>query len=544
MESCRFSIIVPAYNAAVTLDETLASIQAQTFPHWEAVIVDDGSTDNTAAIAAHWTQADHRFRLLRQANGGESAARNSGVREARHEWLLFVDADDWIAPTYLERMAQQIIANPRLDAVVCGCVRVTPSGEFGPPGIYEPAFLENLFPEFVRDCPFAIHNAVVRRSLVAAIGEFDTGLVTGADWDFWQRVTRTGARFGLVSEALAFYRMRPGSASSNAERVLLDGQTVIRRGYAHDPRVSNPDPNYVNGLPPVDLPEMLFYHALWPASLLLGQGKDARPLLQLMGELQAPYLDPVKVAACLFEYIPLAASGTSQDWLTLWPVVEERLKAYLAALEKKAEAAELAYRTPRYLEWLILETMNLKQPQTIGLSYGLRINVDDPISEVAVPLEARQLVGVVETKGHYIGTVQIPVSNRAIAGQTIGEAIMTELAWPLMLWRFRINIPSDSPLRLELYRLIQRRRLLTIIPGLMRLAWPLFCWQFRDGLLREPQLLARLLWRMLKMRPLSFALQLIRASYESPPSRVKEILTAMAQRLVHEEGLLIITTST
>src|SRR2546423_3757367 len=104
MGKMQFSVIVPAYNAETTLADTLASLHDQTFPDWEAIIVDDGSTDRTAEIAASWAGQDNRFRLVRQANGGESAARNTGISAAQHNWLLFLDADDWVSRQYLQRM--------------------------------------------------------------------------------------------------------------------------------------------------------------------------------------------------------------------------------------------------------------------------------------------------------------------------------------------------------------------------------------------------------------------------------------------------------
>ena len=76
-------MVVPAYNAADTLGETLGCLQAQTFPSWEAIVVDDGSTDETGAVAAHWAEQDGRIHLLHQPHSGVSAARNAGIQAAR-----------------------------------------------------------------------------------------------------------------------------------------------------------------------------------------------------------------------------------------------------------------------------------------------------------------------------------------------------------------------------------------------------------------------------------------------------------------------------
>jgi len=86
------SIITPAYNAAPTLSETLRSVLNQTYPHWEQIVVDDGSVDGTADVVRPFIREDSRIRMIRQSQGGEAAARNAGLKEAHYEWLLFLDA--------------------------------------------------------------------------------------------------------------------------------------------------------------------------------------------------------------------------------------------------------------------------------------------------------------------------------------------------------------------------------------------------------------------------------------------------------------------
>src|SRR5277367_606695 len=88
------SVIIPVWNGATVLLETLRSLQVQTYANFEAIIVDDGSTDDTAAIAQKFCETDPRFSLIRQANGGVSAARNTAIERAQGEWLAFLDGDD------------------------------------------------------------------------------------------------------------------------------------------------------------------------------------------------------------------------------------------------------------------------------------------------------------------------------------------------------------------------------------------------------------------------------------------------------------------
>lgn len=101
----KFSVVIPAYNVEAYLDECLGSVAAQSFGDWEAIVVDDGSTDNSAALAETWTRKDNRFRILKQTNQGLSSARNAGMHLAQGEYLLFLDGDDWLEPHALQILA-------------------------------------------------------------------------------------------------------------------------------------------------------------------------------------------------------------------------------------------------------------------------------------------------------------------------------------------------------------------------------------------------------------------------------------------------------
>lgn len=99
----KVSIIVPCYNQAAFLPKAIASMQAQTLANWECIIVDDGSTDNTAEVAANMALKDSRIRLIQQLNGGSASARDRGLKEAKGEFIQFLDADDTINTEKLER---------------------------------------------------------------------------------------------------------------------------------------------------------------------------------------------------------------------------------------------------------------------------------------------------------------------------------------------------------------------------------------------------------------------------------------------------------
>ncbi len=102
------SVIVPIYNVEKYLDQCLLSIQQQTYPHLQVILIDDGSTDQSASIAQQFVDKDTRFQLLRQTNAGQSAARNRGIELATGEYISFIDSDDYIAPDFYETLIKAI----------------------------------------------------------------------------------------------------------------------------------------------------------------------------------------------------------------------------------------------------------------------------------------------------------------------------------------------------------------------------------------------------------------------------------------------------
>ena len=345
------SVIIPAFNAADTIDETLQSLQAQTHRHWEAVVVDDGSTDRTGEIAGAFAAVDTRIRVVRQPNGGMTVARNNAIRKASFDWLCFLDADDWILPSFLERMTGVLESDRSLDAVHCGWANVAPEGT----KISETYCAESgdLFHLFARLCGFVVHACIVRRSLVESVGCFDTSFRVSADWDLWQRIARAGARFGRISDVLAFYRIRPRATWINAEKYLAQGIEIIKQGHSPDPRVPSAVPAHRAGLPNDDLPRSLYRFVCWPASFALGSGEDARPFLKALDGLNHPELEPKLVAEVIFYGALLSRCQAPSAWKGFWPVLEQNTGLFLEALEIQSGAAGLGKRVRSILEKMI-----------------------------------------------------------------------------------------------------------------------------------------------------------------------------------------------
>lgn len=229
------SVIIPCYNAAQYVGDALDSVIAQTYPHWEAIVVNDGSTDSSADVVRSYMATDPRIRLINQVNRGLGAARNAGIAEAQGEWFLFLDADDTIAANMLFRATDDAIANGA-QIVVTGWTAWYPSLEIhhdqGAPaygGFVERLYHQNQMP---------VHAALVHRSVMERAGTFDEELRHVHDWDLWIRAARAGCRFSVLPECLAVYRMLPASLSRRPLSFYEAGLEVLRRAHSADPRLS------------------------------------------------------------------------------------------------------------------------------------------------------------------------------------------------------------------------------------------------------------------------------------------------------------------
>src|SRR5258708_444396 len=193
--SDQVSVVIPAYNYAHFLTEAIASALAQTRTDFELIVVDDGSTDNTPEVCARCT--DPRVRTVRQPNAGLSAARNTGIREARFPYVAFLDADDRWEPEFLSAVFREFHRlGPAFLAVGTACSRMDASGEpLAPPRQNFLHTSELTAASFcLRNRPLS-SSVVVRRDVFEECGGFDLSLRSSEDRDMWIRLTTRGHRF-------------------------------------------------------------------------------------------------------------------------------------------------------------------------------------------------------------------------------------------------------------------------------------------------------------------------------------------------------------
>jgi peptidoglycan/xylan/chitin deacetylase (PgdA/CDA1 family) len=175
--------------------------------------------------------------VLHADAGCAAKARNIGLDAATGGFVLFLDADDWIAPPCLERMVSALEASPQASVVYCAYQRVTPQGRLtAPKWSGQIAGAPQEF--FARRFDSAIHCFLARRTIVAQVGGFDPTLRTCEDWDLWRRTALTGAVFVGIADVLAFYRMSSQSLTADRRQLIHDAMTVLGRGFgsAEQPR--------------------------------------------------------------------------------------------------------------------------------------------------------------------------------------------------------------------------------------------------------------------------------------------------------------------
>lgn len=211
-----FSVLIAAYNGAETLPGALDSLLAQSRPDWEAIVVDDGSTDDTALVAQSFADRDDRITVIRKPNGGTSSARNAAAAVARGPLYALLDQDDYYLPDYLLRMGSFIDEHPQFDIFSCNAYHLYEDGSMAPRHPVDGAVRSFSLDDMIEGCRI-LPQAVFRRAVFEGIGGFDEDpRCWTEDYDFWLRAMSCGARHIYNPEPLAVYRCTSSQKSASA----------------------------------------------------------------------------------------------------------------------------------------------------------------------------------------------------------------------------------------------------------------------------------------------------------------------------------------
>lgn len=215
------SVVIPLYNKAEYIAETIKSVLTQTFRNFELIIVNDGSTDSSLEVVKSFS--DNRIKIINKTNGGESSARNVGIKSSISPYVALLDADDLWEPTFLYEMAGLIERYPEAALFGSGYVFIDKNGCQRNPQIGLPpnfvGYINNYFELAITNPLYSSSSSVIKKFELDTIGMFDESLSKGPDLDMWIKIA-LNYKVAYLNKPLSYYRL--GSTKSamgtNVER--------------------------------------------------------------------------------------------------------------------------------------------------------------------------------------------------------------------------------------------------------------------------------------------------------------------------------------
>jgi glycosyltransferase involved in cell wall biosynthesis/peptidoglycan/xylan/chitin deacetylase (PgdA/CDA1 family) len=410
------SFVIPVRNGERYLIETLECLVQQSRTDWEAIVVDDGSTDDSLAIAQRYQAKDRRFISVRQSQAGVSAARNYGASIAQSNWLTFLDSDDLLDPTYVERM----LAADEADLRVCGWRR------FNETGADQSSPVRRTFDEsdLGSSCPFAIHAVVLSADRFRDVGGFDLTLAQCEDWDLWSRLMKSRITYQPIDAVLAFYRVRADSASMVAERAVDDSRRVIHQIF---------DTASNDNKEPARADESFALFLVWVAAKQLGGGRNFSEVLGKIPRCAAERVSESDLASRIVQGL---CFGRGQLFSAAQDVTEKVGDALVEFVREVTQAFEPPKSAPQVMA-AIAELLPPLSPDDTWVLAGSKayIRADFlkfvPELTVANQMTDRAAIEIVH-EGRSYGTIELPVVNGLLPVPLIEDAIAANNAWVIL----------------------------------------------------------------------------------------------------------------
>jgi glycosyltransferase involved in cell wall biosynthesis len=243
MSTALVSIVVPCYNYAHYLGYTLENVRGQRYPHWECIVVDDGSTDHTDEVAEQFRSGDARFRYIRQENKGLSGARNTGIAASRGKYIQLLDSDDLIHPDKLAIQVAILESDERIGITYGKSLffqtdnpgRLYPSrgltSEDRQDVLRGGGSGKEMLKRLVVDNIMEVSCALARASLFAQVGTFDETYRSYEDWQYWIRCAVADVLFDYSPEAGTETYIRTGHQSMMADKRKLVTYGICLRKF-------------------------------------------------------------------------------------------------------------------------------------------------------------------------------------------------------------------------------------------------------------------------------------------------------------------------
>lgn len=226
------SVVMPAYNSADFIREAIESVLNQTYPHFELIVIDDGSSDNTVQIVEEYQARDPRVKLIKQQNAGVGAARNVGISTAQHPWIALMDSDDIALPERFEKQIAAIEANPDVVMWSSETRNMSDTGQARQESKYGGPTSREEFNDLRRRGQMiylATTAAIFRKDIAEQIGGFDPRFRSAGDTEFWDRMAAHGPTLALA-EPLVLYRLhRQGIMAKRFAELYRNTQYLEKR---------------------------------------------------------------------------------------------------------------------------------------------------------------------------------------------------------------------------------------------------------------------------------------------------------------------------
>jgi glycosyltransferase involved in cell wall biosynthesis len=232
------SIIIPTYNHAILLGEALESVFVQTYRNFEIIVVDDGSTDDTASVLQPLIEQD-LIRYIHQEKQGVSAARNRGIVEASGRYIAFLDSDDLFEPEKLDVQVKYLQDHPEVGLVQAGFTKFDNIGH--DLGYRDTSWFSGMiYPRILLywTTLMAVDTVLVPKNVFDAVGFFDTNLSMGEDLDLWRRIARKYP-FGFINKSLARVRVHAGNTSGDKLRATQGLLMYLEQAFEDDPGLTS-----------------------------------------------------------------------------------------------------------------------------------------------------------------------------------------------------------------------------------------------------------------------------------------------------------------
>jgi glycosyltransferase involved in cell wall biosynthesis len=340
MSAPLVSVVIPCYNGSKFLRRTITSVLRNPYRPIEILVVDDGSNDDSRAVAEKMAERFSEIRVLAKENGGVSSARNHGIREARADYIALLDADDLFYPDTMEKRMQVFREedDPEMLGVFCPAVLVD---EKGNPLIertmFSPALPNDRF--YYSASPHCVSipsSFILKKAKMMERGLFDETVCPAEDFEYWHRLLRRGGYFRMVRTCVVGWVQHKNSATHNQ---ILHHQkrvkTVIKRMFEPDPASTIPEYRQSYG-------DMIYHQTLsanaFNSAMMAAVSGHPDVAMEITRDVSWFYLE--KQEARFYEMEARLTAGRSlclpeSAWVSqIWPAVRDRVRDYFAFLEK------------------------------------------------------------------------------------------------------------------------------------------------------------------------------------------------------------------